>query len=255
MTELMALLLPDYSGWLLFYIYFVFLLAGVVKGFLGMGMPAVLIITLTLFIPPIEAISLIVLPMLLTNVFQFGRSRARMVTARRYGVFAISTLVAIMAVSVNIQHYPEDMLLASIGIAMVLFAVNTLFGFPIRLGPNPVWQVLGGVIAGIIGGLSAVWSPPVVMYLIGRNVGKDEFIGAVGFLFMVGSIGLIIALGSISLITLPVAGQSIIGLILALAGFRIGEVMRGFVDTDTFRKCVLAAFLIMGTRLVLISLF
>ena len=81
MTELMALLLPDYSGWLLFYIYFVFLLAGVVKGFLGMGMPAVLIITLTLFIPPIEAISLIVLPMLFTNVFQFGRSRARMVTA------------------------------------------------------------------------------------------------------------------------------------------------------------------------------
>lgn len=255
MVELTALLLPQYSGWLLFYIYFAFLLSGVVKGFLGMGMPAVLMITLTLFIPPIEAIPIIVLPMLFVNVFQFFRSQQPKVTAKRYGVFAVSTLVAIMVVSVNLTAYPEEMLLASIGVAMVLFALNTLFGFPVQLGPNPGWQVLGGVLAGIIGGLSAVWSPPVVMYLLSRNVSKEEFIGAVGFLFMTGSIGLMLALGSINLITVPVAAQSVIGLLVALAGFRVGEYFRGFIDTEMFRKAVLAAFLIMGSRLIFVSIF
>ena len=97
------------------------------------------------------------------------------------------------------------MLLASIGLAMVLFALNTFFGVPLRLGPSPLWQVAGGICSGILGGLSTVWSPPVVMYLIGRNVYKEEFIGAVGYLFMVGSLGLVLVLGTISLLTLDIA--------------------------------------------------
>ena len=63
---------PDYPLWLVGYICLSFFLAGLVKGFLGMGMPAVLIILLTLFLPPLEAIPLIVLPMLVVNIFSSG---------------------------------------------------------------------------------------------------------------------------------------------------------------------------------------
>ena len=254
MEELAAWLLPQYTGWVLAYIFFAFLLAGVVKGFLGMGLPAVLMITLTLFIPPVEAISLILVPMLFTNVYQFFRSRRPLATAKRYAPFAVSTIAAIMLVSINIKSYPEALLLATLGIAMVLYSLNTLFGFPVRIGPHPGWQVLGGIASGVIGGLSAVWSPPVVVYLMGRNADKEEFISAVGYLFMVGSVGLIVALGTISVFTPQVAGQSLVTLAVALIGFGIGEYARGFVSTELFRKCVLVAFLVLGTRLVLVSL-
>jgi hypothetical protein len=35
-----------------------------------------------------------------------------------------------------------------------------------------------------------------------------------------------------------------------LAGFRVGEMLRGFVSQALFRKLVLIAFLIMGLRLI-----
>ena len=254
MTGLAAWLLPEYSGWLVGYIYFSFLLAGVVKGFLGMGVPTVLMITLTLFIPPVEAIALIVIPALFANLFQFLRSSGRYATVRRYAPFAITAFAVIVAVSVNILRYPEAFLLASIGFVMMLFSLNTLFGIPLRLGPHPGWQVLGGAAAGILGGLSTIWSPPVVMYLVGRDVGKEEFIGAVGYLFLVSSIGLMLGLGSISVVTPSVATQSVLPLAAVLAGFRVGEYLRGFIDTEFFRKCILGAFLVMGARLVLVGL-
>ena len=85
---------------------------------------------------------------------------------------------------------------------------------------------LGGGASGVIGGLSSVWSPPVVMYLMGRNVGKDEFIGAIGFIFMIGSVTLAVALGSIAVLTADVILPSIIGLGLTMLGFRTGEMIR-----------------------------
>ena len=232
-----------------------FLFAGIIKGILGMGMPAILMVILTLMMPPLEAIPLILMPMLLINVFQFFRSPEPAVTARKFSVFAFFTFTVIILVAFNLKRYPEGFLLASIGIAMVLFAVPSLFGWRFTVGSSPLWQALGGTIAGIIGGLSSVWSPPVVMYLIGRNIGKDEFVGAVGYIFMVGSIGLGIALGSIHLLTAELFLPSMVGLGVSLLGFRIGEDLRRKINTEIFRKLILIAFLLMGSRLVLVSIF
>lgn len=248
-------LVPDYPLWLIGYICMAFFLAGLIKGFLGMGMPAVLMILLTLFLPPLEAIPLIVMPMLIVNVFQFWRAPDPVAISRRYGIFAVATVATIMLVTASIETYPEALLLASIGAAMVIFALNTIFGFPLQIGPHPLWQVAGGICSGVLGGLSAIWSPPVVMYLIGRNVEKEEFIGAVGYLFMVGSLGLALTLGTIQLLSVDIALQSIIGLVISLGSFRIGEHLRQFIDTEMFRKAVMIAFLIMGSRLVVVSLF
>ena len=93
------------------------------------------------------------------------------------------------------------------------------------------------------------------MYLMGRNIGKDEFVGAVGYIFMVGSIGLGIALGSIQLLTAELFLPSMVGLGVSLIGFRIGEDLRRKINTETFRKLILIAFLLMGSRLVLVSIF
>ena len=232
-----------------------FVLAGLVKGTIGMGMPAILMVTLTLFIPPIEAIPIIVLPMLFVNVFQFLRGPQPKAIARKYAVF-VWAMAAVMAVTAyNIRWFPEAVLLTSIGVAMILFAVPSLFGWRFPVGPNPLWQVLAGGTAGVIGGLSSVWSPPVVMYLMGRDVGKDEFIGAIGFIFMIGSVTLALALGSIQLLTVDIILPSVVGLALTMIGFRTGEIIRQHINLEMFRRLVLMAFLIMGGRLVLISFF
>ena len=103
-----------------------------------------------------------------------------------YKWFAVAIFISIFITSIFINDYPTSLLTIAIGVAMVIFSLNLLFGVTLPVGPGPGWQVGVGVVSGILGGLSSIWSPPVAMYLIARNVPKDTFIGATGFLFLAG---------------------------------------------------------------------
>jgi len=102
----------------------------------------------------------------------------------------------------------------------------------------------------VLGGLSSIWSPPVAMYLMARNTPKDMFIGATGFLFLAGCLPLGAGLVISGLITWSVIVKSLLGLLMTLIGFRIGEILRERISQDRFRQVVLVAFLIMGGRLI-----
>ena len=178
---------------------------------------------------------------------------ARIVTD--YVWFAIPLAASIFITSLFIVEYPTTLLTIAIGGAMVIFAVNLLFGLTVPIGPGPVWQGAFGILSGVLGGLSSIWSPPVAMYLIARDTPKERFIGAAGFLFLAGCIPLGVGLVMAGLITWAVIVKSSLGLVATLIGFRIGEIMRTRVSQDRFRQIVLIGFLIMGTRLIAIGLF
>ena len=135
-----------------------------------------------------------------------------------------------------------------------MFSLNLLFGVTVPIGPGPVWQGAFGVVAGVLGGLSSIWSPPVAMYLIARDTPKERFIGAAGFLFLAGCAPLGIGLVMSGLITWVVIVKSSLGLATTLIGFRVGEIMRERVSQYRFRQIVLVAFLLMGLRLIAVGL-
>ncbi|NIF67989.1 TSUP family transporter, partial [Burkholderia sp. Cy-647] len=70
----------------------VFALAGVVKGMIGLGLPTIAMGLLTLAMPPAAAASLLVVPSLVTNVWQLLRGPAFGALARR-----LATLLAGLA--------------------------------------------------------------------------------------------------------------------------------------------------------------
>ena len=246
-------LLPSLDPILVSVICGIFLFAGVVKGFLGIGLPAAAMGLLTLIIPPTEAISLLWLPILFTNIFQFGRAPDRRSIATSYVWFAVPLAASIFITSLFINDYPTALLTIAIGAAMVIFSLNLLFGMTVPIGPGPVWQGAFGVVSGVLGGLSSIWSPPVAMYLIARDTPKEQFIGAAGFLFLAGCFPLGIGLVMSGLITWTVIVKSTLGLIATLVGFRIGEILRERVSQQRFRLVVLIAFLLMGLRLIAVG--
>jgi len=247
-------LLPSLDPPLIAGICGIFVFAGIVKGFLGIGLPAAAMGLLTLILSPTEAISLLWLPILVTNLFQFGRAGNKKHIIATYKWFAVALFVSIFLTSLFINDYPTALLTVAIGMAMVIFSLNLLFGLSIPVGPGQTWQIGVGVVSGILGGLSSIWSPPVAMYLMARNTTKDMFIGTTGFLFLAGCLPLGAGLVISGLITGPVIIKSMLGLMMTLIGFRIGELMRERVSQDRFRQIVLIAFLIMGMRLIAIGL-
>jgi hypothetical protein len=152
-----------------------------------------------------------------------------------------------------ITTYPTAILTVSIGFAMVVFSLQSMFGIKINIKDTIFSHILFGIFAGILGGLSSIWSPIVGMYLIARNYSKDEFIGISGFLFFSGCFPLALGLYISGVLTLHSTLQSLIGLIFVLIGFRIGELIRHRVPQTLFKKILLFIFLVMGLRLIIIG--
>lgn len=233
----------------------IFLFAGIVKGFLGIGLPAAAMAFLTLVMDPTIAISLLTLPIIFTNVMQYARCENPRPIARKYWGFALAIIVSIFITSFFILSYPKTMLTISIGLAMIAFSLTQMTGARLPIGSGYGWHVGVGLFSGVLGGLSSIWSPPVAMYLLARDVDKSEFIGATGFLFLAGSLPLAAGLALAGVLTIDTVLHSLMGLIVVLVGFRIGEMLRNYVPQGIFRKIVLWAFLIMGARLLAIGLF
>ena len=186
-----------------------FFVSGIIKGFLGIGLPAAAMALLTLVVSPTYAISLLVLPILFTNLSQYTRSKHRAESFQNYWVLGAAILVSIFITSLFIAWYPTALLTISIGVAMIIVALNGLIGFKLNIGSGISWQLGFGIISGLLGGVSSIWSPPVAMYLIARGIDKERFISATGFLFLVGALPLGLGLFFGGILTLEILLQSV----------------------------------------------
>lgn len=251
MNETIATLIQNFEALQTAKIVLIFLIAAIVKGFLGIGLPAAAMAFLTLIMPPTEAIPLLWLSILATNSLQFARASDRLAIAREYWLFAAAIMISIFIASIFIADYPTGLLTGAIGVAMVLFSLNLLLGIKLKIGPGHGWHLGFGILAGVLGGISSIWSPIVAMYLVARDASKEKFIGTTGFLFLAGALPLGAGQLVAGILTLPLFIKSVLALCVVLVGFRIGEKLRDKVSQELFRKAVLIAFFLMGCRLIL----
>ena len=247
-------LLPSQDIGITLIILGAFFFAGIIKGFLGIGLPPAAMVMLTLVIETPLAISLLTLPIIFTNLFQYLGCESRVKIAKKYWLFAVSLMASIFFTSLFIMSFSKSIISLTIGFAMISFSISQMFGAKLSLSASLIWHFIIGIFAGVLGGLSSIWSPPVAMYLLARNVSKAEFIGATGFLFLAGSVPLAIGLSFAGVLTLDTVLHSLMGLMVVLVGFWVGEWLRGYVQQDSFRQIVLWAFLIMGGRLIAINI-
>ena len=229
-----------------------FFVAGISKGTLGVGLPIAAVGLMTLFIDARLAVSLMVFPIMLTNVWQVYRSGNIANIARDNWLFAVVLLFALLTTTFFTTRVSADVLVMLVGFVIILFSlVNLTFRVPpIPNRHDRLAQCLGGVAAGIVGGFTAIWSPPVAAYLIARGVEKDEFVGSTGFLFFVGSLPLCLGFWHNGMLTGPVALVSLGMIIPTLAGFTVGEVIRRRIDARRFKTILLVFFLLIGFNLV-----
>ena len=230
----------------------VFLLAGTVKGTVGIGLPTASIGMLTLFIDARLAISLVVLPMLISNAWQVYREGMVMETFRTYWRFALALMVVIAMMTTVTANIDENLLVMILGVVILLFAASNLVRIPPRLPPryDAIAQWIAGILAGLLGGLTAIWSPPTVIYLLARRVDKNEFVRASGVLILLGSIPLCIGFWRAGLLAGDTALVSLGMTVPTLIGFTIGEYIRRRLQADRFRVVVLLIFMAMGLNLI-----
>ena len=231
---------------------FVFLLAGCIKGVVGIGLPTIVVGTMSMFIDPRQAIGMLVLPALLSNLWQVYRSKMFLPLIKKLWPFAISMSVCIWIFAQYSAKISESFLVICIGSMIVLFVLTNLFIKSMRFPDQwdrPV-QISIGAVAGVMGGLTSIWAPPMLVYLMSRRMEKDEFVGAMGLLLFCGIFALFVGYYQSQLIDDQTALQSLFLLIPVLIGFMLGEKARQRLNTDQFYKVLLCVFFIMGANLI-----
>lgn len=216
------------------------LIAGTVKGTIGLGLPTTALGVMTLSTSPRQAIAYILIPMIVSNAWQVYRSGEVLQACKRYAPFILALVITVW-LTVNLTiGVSEQFLLAVLGSSIVIFAIISSTAWapyiPDRLITQA--QIILGMVAGVMGGLTSVWAPPMAMYLTARRVDKTEFVRASGLLIFFGSLPLGASYFAQGLMQVSELVISTSLLVPTFAGYALGEAFRNHVDQKTFRTPV-----------------
>lgn len=230
----------------------VFVVAGAIKGLVGIGLPTASMGLLTLFVAPRLAIALVLLPMLMSNLWQVYRAGEVARTVRRYGPFGVVLFVTVGLTAMLTQDVPDRILIAVLGAVILGFVWFSWQGWMPRLPQryDRAAQVGFGAIAGVLGGLTSGWAAPLGIYLSMSGADRDDWIRATGLLIFAGSVPLTLAYLWTGQMTGQLFVLSALMLIPTFAGFAAGEALRKRLSVQAFRRMVLIMFAILGLNLL-----
>lgn len=230
----------------------IFLFAGTIKGLIGLGLPTAVIGLLSQFTDPRQAIALLLVPMLISNTFQAYKNGMFMKAMKLFWPFSISMIIGILIFTQFAAQFSADGLKILVGVMIVVFVFVNVFAKPLTIPENrdTAVQLFFGSLAGIMGGLTSLWAPPLVIYLMSKRLPKDEFVGALGFLLLAGSIPLLAGYWQAELTSPALLGSSLIMTIPTLLGVLIGEKGRQYLSGEQFRWLLLFIFFLLGLNLI-----
>ena len=234
-----------------------FLLAGAVKGAAGMGLPTTSVSLMTLALDPRTAIALLLVPMIATNAWQIWRSGEILRTCRTYFPFALTLRVGVGITVLLAKNASDHALMALLGGTLLIFVIASASRWApsVPASFDTPAQAVTGMIAGVMGGLTSVWAPPLAVYLAARRVSKDEFVRACGLLIFLGSLPLALGYLRLGFLTPGLFWTSVLLLVPAFAGFAVGERVRHRLSENGFRRFLLVMFALMGLNLIRRAVF
>lgn len=234
----------------------VFLLAGWVKGVVGMGLPTIAMGALGLVMAPVHAAALLVIPSLVTNVWQFVAGPSKGIVIRRFASMmffvCLGTAIGIRFLTSGSSRWPSlalgAVLSAYAAIALFLPAFKVSRTFERRFSP-----VVGGV-TGLLAGATGVFVVPAVPYLSALRLSRDELVQALGLSFTVSTVALAVALGFSGSFSPAILLASVVAVVPAFAGMFIGQRTRDRIEPAAFRKWFFVAMILVGGYMVIRSL-
>jgi hypothetical protein len=231
-----------------------FAFAGMVKGVTGMGLPTVSMGVLGLLMAPSDAASLLIVPSLITNVWQFAAGPNRLLLFRRTWPMLLTIAAATWACTGLLSA--GSVATAALGVALIAYGIVGLTKFNIALPPRtePWLSPLVGATTGIVTGATGVFVIPAVPYLQALGLDKDDLVQALGLSFTVSTIALAIGLASHGSFHASAGSASLLCTIPAIAGMQLGQWLRNRVDPVRFRLLFFIGLLLLGADLAARSL-
>ncbi len=229
-----------------------FVIAGFVKGVVGFGFPIIALTILTLSIGLLDALAIVVIPTLVTNLWQaFSGEYLKEILGRMWRYFLVA-VVFIWITSDYLKVVDADWLTMLLGTVLFFFALSRLFNFQFIVPPQheSVLAVPLGAVNGVLTGLTGSFMVPSVLYMQAIGFRGDMLVQAMGVFFSISVFTLAMSLGRNDMISQEQAQLSTLALIPSIVGLLVGRWTRRQTDEDRFQPIFLVAVLVLGGYIV-----
>ncbi|WP_248768027.1 sulfite exporter TauE/SafE family protein [Pseudomonas sp. MWU12-2345] len=231
-----------------------FLLAGMVKGVIGLGLPTVAMGLLGLAMAPTQAAALLIIPATLTNVWQLAAGGHLSTLLKRLWPMLLAIFLGTGAGTWWLGGVEGGHgMVRGLGVALLLYALSGLFLPTLRVGPRtePWLGPACGLVTGIITSATGVFVIPAVPYLQALGLNKDELVQALGLSFTVSTLALALGLFWRGALGEGALGASLLVLLPAILGMLFGQWLRQRVSATLFKRVFFIGLGLLGGHLLI----
>ena len=227
-----------------------------VKGALGFGLPLIATPIMMFVLPLPEIVAILVLPIAIANLYQIWLNRAQWRILQKFWLLiAASTLI--MLIGAPIMVFLDGNFLGIL-IGLMIFLHALLSGLPLSLlqapslNPGTMQKMIvpAGVVSGLLGSLTSMYSFPSLQLMLMMRVPKDDLNLLLGAFLSLGYIALWIGILKTGF---PVGNNltlSALMMIPAVAGQQVGHMARRNISEAAFRHFVHFALACAGLMLM-----
>jgi len=238
-------------------IFLAILLGCFVKGAIGFGLPLIATPIMLFLIPIPEIIAILALPIMIANLQQIWLNRTQWRVLKKFWpLITASTLI--MSVGAPIMVRLDSYLLGIlIGLLISIHAVLSSFPLPHlqrwSLTTETMQRMIvpAGVISGILGSFTSIYSFPSLQLMMLMKVRKDDFALLLGVFLSLGFAALWFGIANADF---PVSDYFILSgmmMIPAVVGQQAGHMARHHISEPAFRKIVHFALACAGMTLII----
>lgn len=233
-------------------------IGGIVKGITGIGLPIVVMAVALNFMEPQIVLAMLVMPILLTNLYQATRMGRVGEPIKRFWLLLVFFLVTLYLASSFVTAMDSATLFAVLGVCVCVFTGLQLVRPPagaLTSTQEKLGQPIVGIIAGGLGGVSTVWGPALMVYLMMLKLDKEAWVRSVGLIWFLGGIPLTLGYWQNGLLNGATIWLSLAAVVPGMIGVKLGEGVRNRIDQESFRKILLVCLFLIGLNLIRRAVF
>jgi hypothetical protein len=228
-----------------------FVVAGIAKGAIGMGMPPIAIGLMSFAVPLESAIAIMVVPTMVTNVWQAVYGGHFKPLMRRFGIMAVTAMIGILGVGLLLSDLGAPTTAGWVGVLLVLYSAIALTPWRPRVPRRvePWASPLIGLASGAVAGSTGVAAVPFLPYMQSLEMTPHELVQALGvmFVFITGMLAVSLALHGAYHLTNSVAGVAAVA--PTMVGVWLGQKARRRLTPETFRRIFIFGMLGVGLHM------
>jgi uncharacterized membrane protein YfcA len=206
---------------------------------------------------PLQAAAILVVPSLVTNVWQTVVGGDLLALVRRLWPMLVGICIGSFARAMLLPHGNNGRATVWLGAALVLYAGLGLVKIHFHV-PRHAETWLGLIMGAATGAMTVatgIYALPGTPYIHALEFERDGMVQALSLSFTVSTVALALTLGYAGDLHTSLAGASLVALGAALIDMWLGQVVRGKVSAATFRLWFLIGLLALGAHLALRGLF